>query len=280
MKNTKPTQSRFYWIKLNLDFFNQDKIDFLMSQKNGANYIVLYQMLCLKTANNNGSLSSMVGDIIVPYNIDKIVRDCKYFSADTVMIALDIYKKLGLIYQGDDNVLKIADFESLVGSESESAKRMRKLRTKEKNKQLPEPPSHCDKNVTKSPSHCDEEIEIDSMFVNNNIKTPMAHAREALVDNLVQKYSDFFAVHEKTKFGIAAKELIETMVDWQLEARQMPFKFNGKTYDEKAVADLWLKIDDERLQKMFSTLVYTPEAEIEDRKRYIFGCFLMQNSAK
>lgn len=277
MKNTKPTQSRFYWIKLNLDFFNQDKIDFLMSQRDGANYIVLYQMLCLKTANNAGSLSTKFDEVIIPYNIDKIVRDCRYFSKDTVVVAMELYRKLGLIFQGEDNILKIANFENIVGSESSSAARVRSFRESKKALQCNKGVLQCNKNVTPNVT---QEIDIESMFVNNNIKTPMAHAREALVDNLVKKFSDFFAFHEKTKFGVAAKELIETMVDWQLEARQMPFKFNGKTYDEKAVADLWLKIDEERLQKMFSTLVYTPEAEIGDRKRYIFGCFLMQNSAK
>ena len=45
---------RYYWIKLKIDFFNSDDMDFLLSQKDGCKYIVLYQMLCLQTANNNG----------------------------------------------------------------------------------------------------------------------------------------------------------------------------------------------------------------------------------
>ena len=71
---------RFYWIKLKTDFFNQDTIDFLLSQENGCEYIVLYQMLCLNTANNGGKLSSNVGEMIVPYDVKKIVRDTKYFT--------------------------------------------------------------------------------------------------------------------------------------------------------------------------------------------------------
>ena len=35
---------RYYWIKLKDTFFTSDTVDFLMSQKNGANYVVLYQM--------------------------------------------------------------------------------------------------------------------------------------------------------------------------------------------------------------------------------------------
>lgn len=52
---------RYYWIKLKTDFFNLAEIDFLLSQKDGCQYIVLYQMLCLQTANNNGELASRVG---------------------------------------------------------------------------------------------------------------------------------------------------------------------------------------------------------------------------
>ena len=121
---------RYYWIKLKTDFFNQETIDFLLSQKNGCEYIVLYQMLCLNTANNNGEMCSKIGEMIVPYNVEKIVRDTKYFDFDTVTIALELFKKLGLIYEENDKILKISNFDEMVGSEVSSAKRVRKFREK------------------------------------------------------------------------------------------------------------------------------------------------------
>lgn len=42
------TGKRYFWIKLREAFMTSDTVDFLMSQKDGANYVVLYQMLCLK----------------------------------------------------------------------------------------------------------------------------------------------------------------------------------------------------------------------------------------
>ena len=33
---------------------SSDMIDYLMGQPDGANYVVLYQMLCLKTINTGG----------------------------------------------------------------------------------------------------------------------------------------------------------------------------------------------------------------------------------
>lgn len=135
-------EKRYYWIKLKDTFFTSDTVDFLMSQKDGANYVVLYQMLCMKTANTGGKLSRKIGEIIIPYDVDKIQRDCKYFSIDTVRIALTLYKQLGLIYEQENGVLQIANFENLVGSESTSAERVRQMRARQA--------LQCNKNVTKN----------------------------------------------------------------------------------------------------------------------------------
>ena len=96
------TGKRYFWIKLREAFMTSDTVDFLMSQKGGANYVVLYQMLCLKTINTGGRLSRQIGEYLIPYDVEKIQRDCKWFSTDTVRVALDLYKKLGLIYEDRD----------------------------------------------------------------------------------------------------------------------------------------------------------------------------------
>ena len=175
---------RYYWIKLSTSFFEQDTIDFLMSQKNGCKYIVLYQMLCLKTANTNGELSNTIGERIVPYDINKIVRDTKYFDVDTVSVALELFKQLGMIYfRGDNNAFQIADFDELVGSESDSARRMRRHRaanalpSAEKDEKSA---SHCDKNVTESASHCDVEYRDKSIEYRDKIYTTTTSKEQTL----------------------------------------------------------------------------------------------------
>ena len=96
------TAKKYYWIKLKTNFFNTDEIDFLMSQENGCEYVVLYQMLCLNTDNTNGLMANKIGEMIVPYKIEKIVRDTKYFKTDTVIVALGLFKQLGLIYEEEN----------------------------------------------------------------------------------------------------------------------------------------------------------------------------------
>lgn len=128
----KKDNKRYYWIKLKTDFFNQETTDFLLSQKNGCQYIVLYQMLCLNTANTNGVMATRIGEMIVPYDVNKIVRDTKHFDFDTVTVALELFKRLGLIYEEDNQVLKIAHLEEMVGSESKWAEKKRLYREKQK----------------------------------------------------------------------------------------------------------------------------------------------------
>lgn len=119
------TGKKFYWIKLRKDFMTGDIVDFLMSQRNGAQYVVLYQLLCIMCINTNGELFRQIGEVIIPFDVDKIQRDCKYFSRDTVTIALELFKKLGLIYEQEPGCLIISDFENLIGAESDYAKQKR-----------------------------------------------------------------------------------------------------------------------------------------------------------
>jgi hypothetical protein len=122
------TGKRYYWIKLKESFITSDTVDFLMSQKDGANYVVLYQMLCLKTINTDGRLSRRIGEVIIPYDVAKIQRDCKWFSADTIRVALELFAKFGLVYMDEDGTLVMADHKNLVGSETDAAARMRNSR--------------------------------------------------------------------------------------------------------------------------------------------------------
>lgn len=149
------SDKRFYWIKLKTDFFEQDAIDFLLSQPNGSDYIALYLKLCTMTANTNGQLATQIGEILIPYDTQKIARDTKYFSVDTVIVALELFKKLGLIYESNDNILHVANYENMVGSETSSAKHVREWRGKKKALQ-------CNTNVTHivTQEYRDKSIEI------------------------------------------------------------------------------------------------------------------------
>lgn len=122
------TGKRFYWMKLKESFMTSDTIDYFMSQPDGANYVVLYQMLCLKTINTDGRLSRQIGEVVIKYDIPKIQRDLKWFSADTIRVALNLYKSFGLVYEDINGVLVLADHNNLVGCETDWGEKKRRQR--------------------------------------------------------------------------------------------------------------------------------------------------------
>ena len=129
------TGKRYYWIKLRETFMSSDVVDFLMSQTDGANYVVLYLMLCLKTINTAGRLARSIGEIVIPYDVNKIQRDCKWFTAHTIRVALELYKKFGLVYEDVDGTLVMTGHNEMVGSETNWAMQKRhQMVTKAQNK--------------------------------------------------------------------------------------------------------------------------------------------------
>lgn len=176
---------KFYWIKLKTDFFSQDTIDFLLQQENGCEYVVLYQMLCLSTANNNGRLETKINEVIIPYDIKKIVRDCRYFDYDTVVVALELYKKLGLIYETEDKILKLTGYSSMIGSESASKsaikKREYRARLKERDNNEDKKGTNCPTEYRdKSIEYRDKSIDID---IYNNITTTSTTIYDYIEEN-------------------------------------------------------------------------------------------------
>lgn len=177
---------KFYWIKLRQSLLTSEKVDFLMSQKNGAYYVVLYQCLCLKTINSAGELANKVGELIIPFDEQKIERECKWFDIDTIRVAMSLYKKLGLIYEQENGILKIADFEDLVGSETYWAKQKRLQRDK---KEL----------IGQSLDNVQETL-ISNIYISNNIVT------NEEIDNYFDK---IYSIYPRKVSKVQAKETFE-----------------------------------------------------------------------
>lgn len=168
------TGKRYYWIKLKDSFMTSDAVDFLMGQPDGANYVVLYQMLCLKTINTGGRLERQIGEVIIPYDEEKIKRDTKWFSIDTIRVALNLYKALGLVYVDTDGALALTNYENLVGSETDWAAKRRLQRA---GKALPEiptgdiVPTNVPQNVPIDIDNRERDKEIDKDYIFNNIQS-------------------------------------------------------------------------------------------------------------
>ena len=196
-------EKKYYWIKLKTNFFNSEQIDFLMSQNEGSKYVVLYQMLCLNTANNDGELASKIGEMIVPYNVEKIVRDTKYFNENDVIVSLELFKKLGLIYEEDNQILKIANFEEMVGGESKWAEKKRIYREKQKQLQL----GHSEDNVRQEKENRDKSIE--NRVIDIDIKKDKEYFANAELNSI---FLEFIEVRKKLK-AVNSDRAIKTLIN-------------------------------------------------------------------
>lgn len=152
------TGKRYYWIKLKDSFMSSDEIDYLMSQPDGANYVVLYQMLCLKTINTGGCLVSQIGEMLIPYDAEKIQRECKWFSLATVRVALSVYKQIGLIFESPDGILAISNYSDIVGSETDYSAQKR-LQRENRRRQIPAKGADNNEDNNVDNVHTEKEIE-------------------------------------------------------------------------------------------------------------------------
>lgn len=110
--------TKFYWLQLKEDFFENDAIEWLEEQKpNGRDYAYFYLKLCLKSLKSNGVLIRKVGNMLIPYDNTKLAELTK-IDFDTVIVAMELLKKIGLIKILENGEIYINQLENLIGSKS------------------------------------------------------------------------------------------------------------------------------------------------------------------
>jgi hypothetical protein len=121
---------------------SSDEMFLMLQQKQGANYHLLYEMLVASFINTDGKFIKTVGKVTMPLTYKEIhsLLPFNYFNLDTVMVGIEFLKQIELIDKDEDGVMFIVGFNDLVGSEGESARRMRKHR---KQLIIEQSASHC-----------------------------------------------------------------------------------------------------------------------------------------
>lgn len=113
--------TKFYWLQLKEDFFENDAIEWLEEQKpNGRDYAYFYLKLCLKSLKSNGILIRQVGNILIPYDNTKLAELTK-IDFDTVTVAMELLKQIGLVQILENGEIYVSQLENLIGSQSISA---------------------------------------------------------------------------------------------------------------------------------------------------------------
>ncbi|WP_170074477.1 phage replisome organizer N-terminal domain-containing protein [Paraclostridium dentum] len=175
---------KYYWLKLKEDFFEEDAISWIEEQENGKDYCLFYLKLCLKSLKTNGLLIRNVGSMLVPYDIKTLARVTNT-EADTVRVAMELFKRIGLVQILENGEIYIAELQNMVGSETSKAQLMRNKRKKDKkviesgnNVTLMLPDSYL--NEENRYTEIEKEIDID-------IDIEQQHIDEVVVDNEIER---------------------------------------------------------------------------------------------
>ena len=112
--------TKFYWLQLREDFFDEDAIDWLEEQPNGKEYSLFYLKLCVKSLRTNGVLIRRVGNMLIPYDHVKLGELTKT-SPDTVIVAMNLLLQIGLVERLENGELYLTQVENMIGSQSKGA---------------------------------------------------------------------------------------------------------------------------------------------------------------
>lgn len=245
VKGREILAKKYYWLKLKEDFFDDDAIEWLEEQPKGKEYSLFYLKLCLKSLKTDGVLIRTVGNILVPYDMQKLAEVTKT-DHDTVIVAMELLKTIGLVEILDDGKIFLPRLPEMVGSETNKAAIMRKLREREKiangnnvTGTLPECyPCNDGNNVTGTLPKCyteNRDKEIDNRDKEKNIivdpavnvltapveKNPIGEFEYQCVDMLIKSC---VAVFPKSKIPRTEEEKRK----WALEVERMK-RLDGRT---------------------------------------------------
>ena len=122
-------EKRYYWLKLAEDFYEDDTIQWIEEQENGVAYVNFYLKLLLKSLKDDGYLIRFVGTRLIPYDVKSLAR-LTNTDLDTVRVAMELFKQVGLVELLDSGEIYMSQIDEMIGSETQAAKRMRRLRAK------------------------------------------------------------------------------------------------------------------------------------------------------
>ena len=168
---------KFYWLKLKRDFFKRHDIRIIEEMPNGKDYVLFYLKLLLESIDHEGSLR--FSDTI-PYN-EQMLSVITNTNVDIVRSAMKLFTELNMIEIFDDQTIFMGEVEKMIGSESESAERMRRLRQKQR-------PSLCDGDVRKSDIEKEKEKDKE---INKDIE--IERKNESPLDQPIQRENELLS---------------------------------------------------------------------------------------
>ena len=217
------TEKRYFWIKLQMDFWKSPVVKMLRKPSGGDTYAVIYLEMILLSLENNGYIYySGVGDSFAEEIALVLDEETIY-----VEFVLAFLKQKHLIEFADDTSFKFTEdvTADLVGSESASARRVRAYRERQKAIANEQKALQCNTNETNRNLDIDIDKEKEK---DNNIRSFSDENDQVTSEKSVSK--EYHSVHKPIK-----KELDERFENlWALYPRKVG-KQKARKYYERAV---------------------------------------------
>lgn len=197
---------RYYWLKLPKDFFEDKTIKRLRQIAGGDTYTIIYLKMLLKSMEDDGKLFyEGIEDTIC----DEIALDINE-SADDVQVTISYLEKKGLLIVTDSEV-ELTRLTEMVGSETDKAELMRKLRNKEKGNNV----TKISNNVTKAlptVTNCytEKEIEIEKSREDTEIdKKKKKKSAKADLNGMIDSFTENEELKEALKAFLDMRKSIK-----------------------------------------------------------------------
>lgn len=246
-------RKRYYWIKLKTDFFDIPTIDWLMEQEDGCAYVVLYIKLCLLTANQGGALVRQIGEMIIPYEPKKIAEVTR-FSINTVTVALELYKRLGLIYVTEDGIMMLAGVDTMVGSEAANSNAQRQRRFRERRRQEESLPAPIDEEPENSADVAPEPLQNVTETAENDVTEPVT---ESVTKRNVEIRDQSLEIRGQSKSKEKRKKK-EKATGTPVEPPTPDFTGTNFSDEMRSKIEEWIQYKAERAAIERKKVVYTP----------------------
>jgi predicted phage replisome organizer len=119
-------EKKYYWLKLERNFFKRHDIRIVEDMPNGKEYVLFFMKLLVESIDHEGELRF---NSLIPYN-DQMLATITNTNIDIVRSAITMFQSLRLLEIWDDKTIYISDTTKMLGFETEWAQKKREYREK------------------------------------------------------------------------------------------------------------------------------------------------------
>lgn len=187
---------RYYWLKLKDDFFAQKEIKRLRKIAGGDTFTIIYLKLLLLSLQNEGKIYfDEIGDDFANELALELDED-----EENVTVTISFLQKKGLLEFVQDDEIFMSNIASMIGSETESARRVRKHRKALKTTIKEVIPEHSNDETLQSNNdvtskkhvgNTEIEIEIEKELEDKKDNSPKSNKRIYDVDSIPYQLAEY-----------------------------------------------------------------------------------------